>query len=395
MASVKRGGSETGEGIPVQLTLFGLPDTGPLASATPPAEAGAPSAAGGEEIVFATPLPVRQASAVPASELPQPISTPLAPAADAPLHARPGKLSAAVEEYKEYLVAANRSKHTRESFALDLKLLLEHLGDVSLAAIGERDLRSFISWVRLERQNNPTSVRRKVASMKNFFAYLHRERLIPADPSLRLIYPEIYPALPEFLEDAQVARLLDAAAEHPLWHALLALMLDTGLKRDEVVALGATDVQLDVPEGQPAYLVVRETEQAKRLRSRRLEISAPVARLLRDFAGATPPQPRFFDLSPRGVNFIVETCGQRAHIVTKAPKLTPQILRETFAVRQMRAMVADEERRRATGAPEEALTRLIEQHDVQLLRLLGLHEEPESAKKYRKLVHGWSEPIRA
>jgi hypothetical protein len=81
--------------------------------------------------------------------------------------------------------------------------------------------------------------------------------------------------------------------------------------------------------------------------------------------------------------------------VTKAPKLTPQILRETFAVRQMRAMVADEERRRATGAPEEALTRLIEQHDVQLLRLLGLHEEPESAKKYRKLVHGWSEPIRA
>ena len=34
-------------------------------------------------------------------------------------------LRAAVAEYKEYLVALNRSKHTRESFALDLKLLLD------------------------------------------------------------------------------------------------------------------------------------------------------------------------------------------------------------------------------------------------------------------------------
>jgi hypothetical protein len=139
---------------------------------------------------------------------------------------------------------------------------------------------------------------------------------------------------------------------------------------------------------------VRETEQAKRLRSRRLEISAPVAQLLKDFAASTSPKAHFFDLSPRGVNFIVETCGKRAHIVTKAAKLTPQILRETFAVRQMRAMAAGEERLRASGVPEDALARLIEQHDIQLLRLLGLHEEPESAQKYRKLVHGWSGPTR-
>ena len=59
---------------------------------------------------------------------------------------------------------------------------------------------------------------------------------------------------------------------------LLSLMLETGLKRDEVVALGFTDVVL-----QPgmAYLVVRETEQAKRLRSRRLEIGERTQRCSR------------------------------------------------------------------------------------------------------------------
>jgi site-specific recombinase XerD len=304
-------------------------------------------------------------------------------------------LKAAMEEYREYLVAINMAKHTRDSFGLDLKLLLEHLGDVPLGVIGERELRSFISWVRLERRNNAISVRRKVASLKNFFSYLHRERAIPSDPSLRLLYPEIFPALPEFLEDFQVASLLEAAAEHTSWHALIALMLETGLKRDEVVALGWTDVNLGEADGQPGYLVVRETEHAKRLRSRRLEIRADVALLLRRYRAGEARRERFFDLSPRGVNFIVETCGKRAGIETRASKLTPQILRETFAVRQMRAMVAAEEAQRRAGASDEAVAALIEQHDIGLLRLLGLHEEPESAKKYRKLVHGWTGSTRA
>src|SRR5579875_689940 len=116
----------------------------------------------------------------------------------------PEHLSDGVVDYLDYLVAMNRARHTRESFALDLKLLQQYLGNVSLTAISERELRGFVSYVRQERRNNATSVRRKIASVKNFFAYLHRERAIPTDPALRLIYPEIFPALPEFLEDDQV-----------------------------------------------------------------------------------------------------------------------------------------------------------------------------------------------
>jgi site-specific recombinase XerD len=298
-------------------------------------------------------------------------------------------LKPAIEEYKQYLAALNRSKHTRDSFGLDLKLLLEHLGNVPLQAISERDLRSFISWVGVQRANSAISVRRKVASLKNFFTYLHRERAISANPALRLIYPEIYPALPEFLEDEKVDDLLAAADEHLFWKALLLLMLDTGLKRDEVVALGRVDVRLAAPDD-GSYLVVRETEQAKRLRSRRLEISVDVAAVLAEYIASQPEGERFFDISPRGVNFVVETCGKRAHIATRGPKLTPQILRETFAVRQMRAMVAAEDALRAAGHTEDSLTPVMEQHDLELLRLLGLHEEPESAKKYRKLVRGWT-----
>ncbi len=298
-------------------------------------------------------------------------------------------LRAAIEEYKQYLAAMNRSKHTRESFALDLRLLLEHLGNAPLQNIGERELRSFISWVSVQRGNSATSVRRKVATLKSFFAYLHRERAIAMDPAATLIYPEIYPALPEFLEDQQVEDLLAAAEEHQFWNALVMLMLATGLKRDEVVALGRSDVVL-APTGGESYLVVRETEQAKRLRSRRLDLDGELVDVLAGYLAAQPVRERFFDVSARGVNFIVETCGRRAHIAAKANKLTPQILRSTFAVRAMRAMITAEDAQRMAGVSEITVAGVAEQHDLQLLRLLGLHEEPESAKKYRKLVRGWS-----
>jgi site-specific recombinase XerD len=397
--SSRRPGAD--QSTPRQLSLFDLPDE----HAATTSEAGAPqhSVAGGAlpEGELESPDALVH-TRVPGSEWTTEVrpsdpalssragdTGPLAMEPERRARPQATRLKAAIEEYKQYLAALNRSKHTRDSFGLDLKLLLEHLGDVPLHDIAERDLRSFISWVSVQRNNSAISVRRKVASLKNFFAYLHNERAISHDPALRLIYPEIYPALPEFLEDEKAADLLAAAEEHPFWRALTMLMMDTGLKRDEVVALGRVDVSL-TDSGEGSYLVVRETEAAKRLRSRRLEISAPVAAVLTEYLAGQPDRERFFDVSARGVNFIVETCGKRAHIATRGSKLTPQILRETYAVRQMRALSAAEDALRAAGHTEDSVAAVMDQHDLQLLRLLGLHEEPESAKKYRKLVRGWT-----
>jgi site-specific recombinase XerD len=385
---------ETGNVAPQQLSLFDLDPTIETAEVAANAESFAPDADSSELAFKLEDAAKHQEERTDESDEDAADESAFADL-QLPRSLRPAAttLRAAIDEYQQYLAAMNRSKHTRDSFGLDLKLLHEHLGNVPVHAIGERDLRSFISWVSIQRSNSATSVRRKVATLKNFFAYLRRERAIPSDPAAGLIYPEIYPALPEFLEDRQVADLVEAAGEHLFWKALVRLMLDTGLKRDEVVALGRTDVVLS-PGTDESYLVVRETEQAKRLRSRRLDIGDDLATTLSEFLSTQPERERFFDVSARGVNFIVETCGKRAGIATRGNKLTPQILRATFAVVAIRGMVAVEDARRAAGAPEPAIVAMAEEHDLQLLRLLGLHEEPESAKKYRKLVRGWSEHTR-
>ncbi len=335
---------------------------------------------------LATPPQARRAASQPRTEAPRHVPS------------RSVTLDQVIPVYLTALAAQGRSQHTLKSFELDLRMLRGQLGNRTLGSIDLHHLRQFIAWVRLTRENTPNSLRRKVATLKNFFGYLHDEGYLPANIADALPYPEAFVPLPEFLEDEAVARLLAAADGNPFWRALLLVMIDTGLKRDEVLALRLADLYLDDVDDAPetdkaapaqSYLVVRETDAAKRLRSRKLPLSPRLCASLREYLATAPPRggdARLFDVSVRGINFIVETCGARAGIVTSKPRLTPQVLRETFAVAQMRARVRNERLRRAEGWREEALQLLFLRHDAEVLELLGLKEDPITARKYRQLV---------
>ncbi len=342
----------------------------------------APSAPGlGSASVPAPPSPtvrtrerVRSSAAVPARP-----RTPPSPSAT---------LDQAVPQYLEAL-GVNRSQHTVKSFELDLRLLRGQLGNRAVGAITTGDLRQFIAWVRVTRENKANSLRRKVATLKNFFGYLRDEGYLTASPADAVPYPEVQFALPEFLETDAAERLVAVTEGNPFWRALVILMLDTGLKRDEVLALRVADVYLQPFQGGESYVVVRETDAAKRLRTRRVPVTERLYDALQAYYAAEPRdggESRVFDISIRGVNFIVEVCGQRAGVVTSKPRLTPQVLRETFAVARMRSSVAEERARRQEAWTDEQLQLLTLKHDGDLLRLLGLKDDPDTAQKYRQLA---------
>jgi integrase len=158
-------------------------------------------------------------------------------------------------------------------------------------------------------------------------------------------------------------------------------MVDAGLKRDEVLALQAEDLYL-ARDAAGSHLAVRHAAAANRVRRRTIPLTArahfALARLLR----SPMPGGRLFSISVRGVNFVVETVGQRAGIA-RIKKLTPDILRDTFAVRAMQKRLADEAVQTAQGATEKELSRLRFQHDAQVLQLLGLSRSSEMAQRYR------------
>lgn len=296
----------------------------------------------------------------------------------------------------EYLtdLAATKSRHTLKSFELDLHLLRLSLGNRAVGTITTGDLKRFIISVRDDRHNKDNSIRRKVASLKNFFSYLRDEGFLAVSPADAVPYPDVQIALPEFLEEDEAARLIEATSDNPFWKALVLLLLDTGLKRDEVLALRVVDVYLAPPPSHEGYVVVRETDAAKRLRTRRVAVTDRLYEALETHYASTARaggESKVFDVSVRGINFIVETCAVRARLERfikrekEQRRLTPQVLRETFAVMQMRAFVAEERQRRLNGWNEEQMQLLTLKHDGDLLRLLGLKDDPDTARKYRHI----------
>src|SRR5262249_29441948 len=90
------------------------------------------------------------------------------------------------------------------------------------------------------------------------------------------------------------------------------------------------------------------------------------------------------------VNFMLESLTKLAGL-TRVGRVTPQVLRDSFAVRTARGFVQAEAAAAARGRPEEELRRLRLEQDVALSELLGLStDDPANvaqvARRYRRLV---------
>lgn len=298
------------------------------------------------------------------------------------VQAPPGRLSEAITAYTAQLAELNRAHHTLTSTALDLAGVVAHLGDIELASVTPQALQEHVRWLQTSRNNRAASLRRKIASLKGLFRHAHAAGWIAADPAAGLIYPPpVRPAVVALREDEEAAAV--AAASHdPVWLALVLLLLDCGLKRDEVLALRCDDVQLG-QSCSASHLTVRRAARAKRTRRRSLAVSQRLYGALARLVAQPLPGTHLVDLSVRGVNFVVETIGHRAGI-ERLPKLTPEILRDTFAVR-LAARWEDEEQRQAdAGANARQLLRLRKQHDLALLADLGLSAGSDMAGRYRQ-----------
>jgi integrase/recombinase XerD len=163
------------------------------------------------------------------------------------------------------------------------------------------------------------------------------------------------------LYEDEVARIEAAAADDVRCQTLVTLLLATGLKKEEVMGLTVGHVDLSDPE-HPA-IEVRFPGQAKRRRERRMELPAAWTAIYQRYLRRYQPQERVFACTDRNLNYVLASAVKRAGI---EKRVTLQLLRDIYAVRQLRA-----------GVPFETLR-----------ERLGLSEEAwyETAEKYRKLA---------
>lgn len=136
------------------------------------------------------------------------------------------------------------ARTTLASYRADLSQLAAFLGGRGLAAASDVELARFLA----ARRGKSSSAARVLSSLKRFYLYCVRERLVESDPTLKLEPPKRAARLPKSLSEADVEALLAAPdTETPLGlrdRAMLEVLYACGLRVSELVGLGYFGIDL-------------------------------------------------------------------------------------------------------------------------------------------------------
>ena len=273
-------------------------------------------------------------------------------------------LGACALPYQDYLRRTDHSQYTITCFLSDLRMLTDFLGHATLAReITPERLGAWLEHLRLGRGARPApkTMARRITFLKNFFGWLYECGVLERNPTERIMLSRPAPPLPDLLHEDEVTQLLAAATEDVRCHTLVLLLLSTGLKKEEVMGLTLGRVDLSDPE-RPA-VEVRFPGQAKRRRERRMELPAEWSDIYQRYLARYQPREHVFECTDRNLNYVLASAVRRAGL---KKRITLQLLRDIYAVRQLRAGAALETLRERLGLSDEAWY--------------------ETAEKYRKLA---------
>jgi len=262
-------------------------------------------------------------------------------------------LQAAASAFDEHLGRLAKTTNTRRAFASDLRLLAEFLGPArALGGISTDDLNRFLTWM-LEYRGEPCSPKtydRRLTTLKVLFGWLHASGALPADPSQALVHKRAQAPLQRVLTDREATRLLAVAdslaageARDPRPAFMLRLLLDTGLKKGELVRLRTDDVNLDA---NPPSVLVRYDQPRFARKERRVPVGPKVAGLFPAYLLRYRPAERLFPWTDRNLEYVLADLAQTAGL---GDDVSFETLRWTAALRAWRSGLATDELRDHLG----------------------------------------------
>ena len=249
-------------------------------------------------------------------------------------------MAATVDDYLTFLSRERqKSAATLRAYGGDLRdfaaWLTQH--GKQLTATTRFDLRRYL--VELEEQGLvPTSVQRKLASLRGLFAWLQQQGHTTADPARLLKGPKAVRKMPRFLQPAEVDRLLgqpfDESPQGDRDRAILETLYSTGCRVAECATMKLADLDLD--EGIVRVFGKGSKERVALLGApaqRAIAAWLPQRKLLLQQARRTDSGALWLNrfgrrLSARWVFETVASAAKRAGL--DAP-LTPHGLRHSFA----------------------------------------------------------------
>ena len=229
-------------------------------------------------------------------------------------------LSAAIQVWGEDLEDSGRAINTVKAFTGDLRLLARFMGaGHSINSIGTHDLRNFLDWM-LNRRGVPCSPKtysRRVTSVKAFFRWLTQAGVLVEDPATSIPQESVLSPLPGVLTQDELLAVLKAAegmrqkdSQDARPYTLVSLLLHTGIKKSECLAIHLNHVDLKSAHGQ--ILWIRYGDVSKRYRERKLLLESSWVPAYKEYINQYKPTERLFPYSPRRLEYLLEDIGDKA-----------------------------------------------------------------------------------
>lgn len=243
--------------------------------------------------------------------------------------------------FEQYLaVELGLADNTRTAYLRDLRLLQKALGLKSseeLLTVSRRQLLAYLSQLK-QAGRSPTTIARKLASIKAFYRFLTAERYIRRDPAEVLEAAQKGIHLPKFLSVQEVDELLEqpnlGTLEGYRDKTMLETLYATGMRVSELVSVPVENVDLKMQ-----YLIV----MGKGSKERMLPLGRTALKYLERYLNVVRPQllhnkpdscKELFvtswggPLTRQRVNELLEGYAQSAGITKR---VTPHMLRHSFA----------------------------------------------------------------
>ncbi|NJL94532.1 MAG: site-specific integrase [Anaerolineae bacterium] len=251
------------------------------------------------------------------------------------------RLVDAVEPFQKYLRAEGKAENTVKSFSSDLHLICQYFGDErQLGSLMYSDLNRFLDWLEHGRGKpcSQKSYARRVTTLKVFFKWLMEQHIRQDNPAEAILQRSGPAPLQPILGYEEVHRLTETAHLIALQpkkpdsrpEVLVRLLLETGIKKSEMMNLTVASLDRRLPEH--PILNVKYKGQKGVYKERRIAVSNALVSAWDRYVDDPHHKVRdhLFTCTPRNLEYVL---SDTASVAGVEGKVSFEILRWTCAVR--------------------------------------------------------------
>lgn len=147
-------------------------------------------------------------------------------------------------EYLDFLeIEKGLSKNTLEAYRRDLSNFFDFCNDIDISKIQRTQINSYVRNLH-EKKYSPTSIMRKIASLRVFFKWACANEKTKSNPTLTLEQPKIPQKLPKVMTAEEINSILNQDLSK-LHRVIIELLYGCGLRVSELVNLKINDFDLN------------------------------------------------------------------------------------------------------------------------------------------------------